>query len=372
MGHGTSIRRTLAILLRDLRLGAVCVAVIGILGCGAAPPPPEPEPVPDQAPELIAAPYLVYVTNERSGDLTVIAGGTHEVVATYPLGKRPRGIKASPDGTRLFVALSGSPPAPPGVDESTLPPPDRAADGVGIVDVETGEVVTVLRGGTDPEQVAVNQDGTRLYVANEDAATASVLDIETGEVLASLDVGGEPEGVSSSPDGRFVYVTSEEDNQVSVIDVATNTVIEKFEVGPRPRASAFSPDSTRAFVTSENGGTVSIVDTSAHEVIATLDVPGDPSRPMGVVVSADGGVVYVSTGRGQTVVAMNAIRGGVIGSATVGTRPWGIALSPDGSLLYSANGPSNDVSVIETKTMTVVATIPAGESPWGIAVVDTQ
>ena len=242
---------------------------------------------------------------------------------TYPLGKRPRGIKASPDGTRLFVALSGSPPAPPGVDESTLPPPDRAADGVGVVDVETGEVVTVLRGGTDPEQVAVNPDGTRLYVANEDAATASVLDIETGEVLASLDVGGEPEGVSSSPDGRFVYVTSEEDNQVSVIDVATNTVIETFEVGPRPRASAFSPDSSRAFVTSENGGTVSIVDTSEHEVIATLDVPGDPSRPMGVVVSADGGVVYVSTGRGQTVVAMNAIRGGVIGSVTVGTRPWG-------------------------------------------------
>ena len=115
-----------------------------------------------------------------------------------------------------------------------------------------------------------------------------------------------------------------------------------------------------------------MIDTATHEVIATLDVPGEPSRPMGVVVSPDGEVVYISTGRGKTVVAMNAIQGGVIGSATVGTRPWGIALSPDGSLLYSANGPSNDVSVIETNTMTVVATIPAGESPWGIAVVDTQ
>ncbi len=125
-------------------------------------------------------------------------------------------------------------------------------------------------------------------------------------------------------------------------------------------------------MTSENGGTVSIVDTSVHEVIATIDVPGDPSRPMGVVVSPDGTVLYVSTGRGQTVVAMNAVRGGVIRAETVGTRPWGIALSPDGSLLYTANGPSNDVSVVDTETMTVVATIPAGERPWGIAVVDTQ
>ncbi len=374
MGHGTSIRRTLALQLCDLRVGAVCAAVIGVLGCGqTAAPPAETEAVPEPAPEITAPlPYLVYVTNERSGDLTVIAGGTHEVIATYPLGKRPRGIKVSPDRTRLFVALSGSPPAPPGVDESTLPPPDRAADGVGVVDVETGEVVTVLQGGTDPEQVALNRDGTRLYVANEDAGTASVIDIETGEVLASLEVGGEPEGMSSSPDGRFVYVTSEEDNQISVIDVEKNEVIEQFEVGPRPRASAFSPDSTRAFVTSENGGTVSIVDTSVHEVIATIDVPGDPSRPMGVVVSPDGQVLYVSTGRGQTVVAMDAVRGGVIRAATVGTRPWGIALSPDGSLLYSANGPSNDVSVVDTQTMMVIATIPAGERPWGIAVVDTQ
>ena len=374
MGHGTSIRRTLAPHLRDIGVGAVSVAIIGALGCGqTAAPPAETEAVPEPAPEITApSPYLVYVTNERSGDLTVIAGGTHEVIATYPLGKRPRGIKVSPDGTRLFVALSGSPPAPPGIDESTLPPPDRSADGVGVVDVETGEVVTVLQGGTDPEQVALNQDGTRLYVANEDAGTASVIDIETGEVLASLEVGGEPEGMSSSPDGRFVYVTSEEDNQISVIDIEKNEVIEQFEVGPRPRASAFSPDSTRAFVTSENGGTVSIIDTSVHEVIATIDVPGDPSRPMGVVVSPDGQVLYVSTGRGQTVVAMNAVRGGVIRAATVGTRPWGIALSPDGSLLYSANGPSNDVSVVDTKTMMVIATIPAGESPWGIAVIDTQ
>ena len=83
-------------------------------------------------------------------------------------------------------------------------------------------------------------------------------------------------------------------------------------------------------------------------------------------------MLYVSTGRGQTVVAMNAVQGGVIRAATVGTRPWGIALSPDGSLLYSANGPSNDVSVVDTQTMMVIATIPAGESPWGIAVINTQ
>src|SRR2546425_3257953 len=63
--------------------------------------------------------YLVYVTNEASGDLTVIDPSQPTAVTTIPLGKRPRGIHAS--GNLLYVTLSGSPFAPPGVDERTLP-----------------------------------------------------------------------------------------------------------------------------------------------------------------------------------------------------------------------------------------------------------
>ena len=63
----------------------------------------------------------LYVTNELSGDLSVIDATTLSIVTTIRLGKRPRGIAASPDGRRLYVALSGSPNAGPGVDEKTLP-----------------------------------------------------------------------------------------------------------------------------------------------------------------------------------------------------------------------------------------------------------
>jgi YVTN family beta-propeller protein len=75
--------------------------------------------------------FRIYVTNEVSGDMTVIDSATYNVIATVPLGKRPRGIHASPDRKTIYVALSGSPIAGPGVDESTLPPPDKSADGIG-------------------------------------------------------------------------------------------------------------------------------------------------------------------------------------------------------------------------------------------------
>src|SRR5581483_10585185 len=157
-----------------LALAAVAAA------CGGGSPQAQPTAT-AQAPAAAPAPappkVRVYVTNEWSGDLTVINGDTQEAIGTYNLGKRPRGIQASPDGKSLYVALSGSPPAPPGVDEKTLPPPDRSADGIGEIDADTYKVKRILHTGTDPEQLAISDDGKRLYVANEDAGQASVVDV---------------------------------------------------------------------------------------------------------------------------------------------------------------------------------------------------
>ncbi|HZL56381.1 MAG TPA: hypothetical protein VFC21_04840, partial [Bryobacteraceae bacterium] len=74
-------------------------------GCSA------PAPVPEQK---AAAPaesnqFKLYVTNQVSGDMTIIDSADYHVIATVPLGKRPRGIHASPDRKTIYVALSGSP-----------------------------------------------------------------------------------------------------------------------------------------------------------------------------------------------------------------------------------------------------------------------
>ena len=110
--------------------------------------------------------YLVYVSNEASGDLTVIDPDQSEPVATIQLGKRPRGIHAF--GNLLYVALSGSPFAPPGVDESTLPPADKSADGIGVVDLKQNKLTHKIDAGSDPEEFALSRDGKTIYVSNED------------------------------------------------------------------------------------------------------------------------------------------------------------------------------------------------------------
>src|SRR3954470_11613232 len=215
------MRRALAILA--LTVTAACGKDTAPVVEAPALPAPPPQPT-----------LGVYVTNEQSGDLSVIDADSGMVVKTIKLGKRPRGIAASPDGTKLYVALSGSPAAGPGVDEKTLPPPDRSADGIGVVDVKQGKLLTVFKSGTDPEQVAISKDGSRVFVANEDAGQLTVIDSATGATLDMFKVGDEPEGVTVSPDGNHVYVTSEDEGAVFVVDLAAKEVVKSIKVGPRP------------------------------------------------------------------------------------------------------------------------------------------
>ena len=110
----------------------------------------------------------MYVTNETSGDLSIIDPVKMEAIATIPLGKRPRGIHASPDRKMIYVALSGSPIGGPGVDESKLPPPDKTADGIGVFDVQQGKLLRLIQSGSDPENFDLSKDGSKIYVSNED------------------------------------------------------------------------------------------------------------------------------------------------------------------------------------------------------------
>lgn len=114
----------------------------------------------------------------------------HRVVATIPLGKRPRGIQLSPDGKQLLIALSGSPIAGPDADERSLPPPDPSADGIGVFDLEAQKLTRIIRGVSDPEQLVVGRDGRRLYIASEDTGTAVIIDIASDAVIARVPVGG--------------------------------------------------------------------------------------------------------------------------------------------------------------------------------------
>lgn len=311
-----------------------------------------------------------YVSNEDGHTVTVIDTAKNTVVTTIPVGKRPRGIQLSHDGKTLYVALSGLPKCPPSVpdEECAKLGRDVKADGVAAVDTTTMKVVKVFEAGSDPEQFDLAADG-RLYVANEDAATATVLDTKTGKIISRIPVGKEPEGVRVSPDGKYTLVTNESDNSISIIDTKTLKEVKHVIVGKRPRDAAFTPDSKAAYVTGEFDSALYRIRVPEGEPVERILQLGTSERPMAVKLDTKRNRLYASTGRGGKIVVLD-VSGTPkqVGAVKVGSRPWGFALTADGKFLYTANGPSNDVSVVDTATLKVIKTIPAGGSPWGVAI----
>ena len=327
-----------------------------------------------------AGSYQVYVSDERSNEVSVIDGGDFSVTATIPVGKRPRGIHASPDGKVVYVALTGTPIAiPPQLDAHGNPvfkrddddnesASDKAADGIGIIDVTHKRLKRKIFAGSDPEEFALSKDGTRLYVSNEDTKSASVVNIAASKVEHIIPVGQEPEGVATTPDGNQFYVTCESGGDVYVVDTKSYSVVGHFKVDPRPRTVAFLPSAGVAFVPSESTGELNVVDSKTFKTVKVITLPAG-SRPMSVRMSPDGRSVYVSNGRGGTVSVIDAHRYTVGESIKVGTRPWGIDFSPDGKYLFTANGPSDDVSVVDVNTNQEIKRVKTGKSPWSVTVV---
>src|SRR5436190_1325141 len=209
----------------------------------------------------------LYVSNERAGTIQIIDTATDRVIASRNLGNRPRGLAVSPDGKRLYVALSWW-------RDGKHPRSGREA--IVALDTNTLKTIRDYVAATDPECVAVSPDGKRLFTSNEDAATASILDVANGKSVATLVVGTEPEGVAASPDGKWVYVTGEASNTVAVIDTAAKKIIATIPAGNRVWGIAMTHDGRKVYAANSLSNTITVIDTAANRVVNTVKTDDGP------------------------------------------------------------------------------------------------
>jgi PQQ-dependent catabolism-associated beta-propeller protein len=301
-----------------------------------------------------ASAETIYVSNELDDTVAVVDAGKLEVVASIPVGRRPRGMGLAKDGQHLFVAVGD----------------DNRID---VIDLKSRKVSGHLPSGDDPELFAVHPDGRRLYVANENDNYVSVVDLLDERITAEIAVGIEPEGVAVSPDGATVVNTSETTSMAHFIDVDSGKLADSILVDTRPRFAQFTPDGKQVWVSSELGGTVNIIDSKTHEIldIVRFDVPGlspDLVQPVGIKLSSDGKRAFVALGPANRVAELDQRNRDFVRYYLVGQRVWHMAFSTDQTRLYTANGNSGDISVIDLGRNRVIKSVPVGRAPWDVVV----
>jgi YVTN family beta-propeller protein len=142
---------------------------------------------------------------------------------------------------------------------------------VNVADPTAPRVVKTIHVGTHPSAVALNPQAGELYVANSDSDSISVINTDTNLIIRKISlapffaarVGSSPDALAVSPDGETLYVANATDNDVAVISLA-------------------EPGSLNA--------------EGAHDEVEGLIPTG--WFPAGVLVSPDGGQLYVINAKG--------------------------------------------------------------------------
>jgi YVTN family beta-propeller protein len=316
----------------------------------------------------------VWVSAEDAGEIAAVDPIKGEVAFRVKVGRRPRGLKLSPDGKLLYVTLTGTPKADPHGAVAAPTAGDRAADGVAVVDVATRKVVRVLPAGQAPIALDLSPNGKTAYVANGETAEITVLDLGRGTITKKIPVGQEPTGVTVRPDGKIVYVATSATSEVYAIDAVNLELVTRVNAGSRPRSVVFSRDGATAFAIDEQFSELSLLDGRRHVLVGHVSLR-DPVKtvfvpqPYAGVLSPDGKRLFVSGGSGQSVFVVDvATRKVVRAIEDVGRTPRGIGVSRDGRKLFTANGASNDVTIVDVVSGKIDRRVGVGGAPWDLVV----
>ncbi|MBV9596794.1 MAG: YncE family protein [Chloroflexi bacterium] len=138
----------------------------------------------------------VYVSSTDDSVTVVDAQSMHVVDVIPDVGLNLRGVAASPDGARVYVAVASS--------------QAQGGSGVAVLDTQSTppHVVTTSALGWphQPNAIAVAPDGSRLYLTDANRSI-DVLDVQGDQLSlnSALEVTDPPDGIAIAPDGSRAY-----------------------------------------------------------------------------------------------------------------------------------------------------------------------
>lgn len=346
-----------------LRRGALAATALTALGCaagGARSAPP--------------VPGLLLVLNKGAATASLIDPASGETRATMATGQGPHEVVLSPDGRTAVVTNYGV-PGTPGSTLTVLDLASRAAtatidlaphqrphgiawlpDGrrvavtleadslVALVDVPAARIeATIPTGQALSHMIRVSADGAYAYVANIGSGSVTMIDLAGRYVLRTVPTGAGAEGIALTPDGARLWVTNRAANTVSVLDAQTMAPLDTLQSADFPIRVAFTPDGATALVTNARSGDLRFFDVATGDSIGVLTMRADSTLTRGTMLGMEFGA-----GTGV---------------------PIGIMVSPDGRLAYVSNANVDAVTVVDVRRRRVTGYLPTGREPDGVVFV---
>ena len=298
----------------------------------------------------------------------------------------PNGMVAAPDGETLYVAAT----ATAGGASKLLVINTQFGTITAIEDLFNLNVPGLKEHGA--LQVAINKQGTLIFVANVKSGTVDVIDQATNTERATFEhhvIGPAPLGITVSPDGKQLWVANSgtppafNNGTVQVIDVDLSSpsfgqALNLINTGGSPNQIVFNSKGSASYVL--NGGLTGFVDEAR---VRTFDILRrnianselDSPNPLAMDITEDNATLYI--GNGTSYVNNVDIPAGTIENYIYmfpGIGPdvqdiGQVLVSPDQRWIVSADIDIGAVSVVNQKTQAFdgFVQLPVGSQPYFMA-----
>ncbi|MBE0691143.1 MAG: beta-propeller fold lactonase family protein [Anaerolineae bacterium] len=328
---------------------------------------------------LTALTLLLIVGAALFGNNTTLPAQAQSARAT----PTPLPLFALPEARSHRDYYSGSIALAP--DNLTMVAANALSDSITILVPSQSRVIDEVSVGRDPRSVAITLDGTRVLVANRGDGTVSIVDIHAASVLATIPVGVWPYGVVTSSD-TVAYVSLQGSGEIAEIDLIAGRVTRRFPVPDMPSGMALWGDFL--YVTHFWTGEISLVYLPTGALIAREGMGGTNSISQGLALDITRGIAYLPqtlhnpdnpalTYDGAAMPVINLLE---LRDLQVDRRarlaldqidrpvnmPFAVALDRFAQRLYVVNAGSDSLSVIELATGRLRAHVQVGTSPRGV------
>lgn len=239
-----------------------------------------------------------YVTLQATGKLLKVDASTHEIISEAEVGRSPRGIAVSSDGSMVYVTQFISSEKEGLVrkinavsmmleKEISLPfdtTPDFEDKGRGVpnyissITISPDGKTTWVPCKKDNVARGLLRDGQELTFDNTVRTIASKIDLETGEEDLSSRIDFNDSdlacAVEFSPYGNIAFVAVQGNNRVHVVDAYNNARIGSIvNTGLAPQGMVLNADGSKLFVHNFMSRTVKVYNTESIVLSNNFDHP---------------------------------------------------------------------------------------------------
>jgi len=303
---------------------------------------------------------IIVQTNAAGDNIHLIDPATDTIVGQIGGIEVNHGAAAAPDGSRFYFT-------------------NEAKHTLDVVDGKTLKVTKSIALSGRPNNLAIDREGRRVYVAIVSAPGAvDVIDAASAENVKTIPTRGGVHNTFMTPDSRYVVAGSIAGRILTVIDAKTEEPVWSlsFNDGVRPIAFETNPDGStkRMFVQISLFHGFAVVDFEQRKELSRVvlpDVPpekrhldtlqGSPSHGLGV--TPDNKTLWVCSKINSHIYGYSLPDLKLLGGVHVGDHPDWLTFTPDSKKVYVANAGSNSVSVVDIATRKEVARIPVGQVP---------